>query len=241
MVSTEEGLLWQHLQLWVWRDRKKGVDEGKGVIDGGTWLWFRVRMTSGLRVTQTIKLDAFNVFYCTFWKQVSLWSRTCPISVPVCVSDCRTHSTDQMAPEWLRNQYLSGKHGNNASACVCCTLVIKYWLSGVMYFSLFIFFIELQEWSVAVKSRIGGLPGACSGGDGGSFVSDVNPVEPRGCLSWNPATNSRCQNVSLAVAVTSVWASRIRRTETQKERCLAQLFSGHFPPTHPPHPSFCPA
>lgn len=45
-----------------------------------------------------------------------------------CVSVCRTHSIDQMALEWLRNQYLSGKHTNNASACVCCTLVIKYWL-----------------------------------------------------------------------------------------------------------------
>lgn len=117
-----------------------------------------------------------------------------------------------------RNQYLSGKHGNNASACVCCTLVIKYWLSG------------LQELSAAVKSSIGGLPGACRSDDGGAFVSDVNVVEPCGCLSWNPATNSRCQNVSLAVAVTSVWESTIRRRETQKERCLAQLFSGHFFP-----------
>lgn len=43
---------------------------------------------------------------------------------------CRIYSTDQMAAEWLRNQYLRGKHTNNASACVCCTPVIKYWLSG---------------------------------------------------------------------------------------------------------------
>lgn len=43
---------------------------------------------------------------------------------------CRIYSTDQMAVERLRNQYLRGKHTNNASACVCCTPVIKYWLSG---------------------------------------------------------------------------------------------------------------
>lgn len=144
----------------------------------------------------------------------------------MCVSVCWTQSIDQMALEWLRNQYLSGKHSNNASACVCCTLVIKYWLSDPF------FFFFLQELSAVVKSRIDVLPGACSGDDGGEFVSDVNIVKPRGCLSWNPATNSRCQNVLLAVAVTSVWASTIRRRETQKKRCLAQLFSGHFPP-HP--------
>lgn len=131
-----------------------------------------------------------------------------------------------MALEWPRNQYLRGKHPNNASACVCCTLVIKYWLSG--------FFLFLQELSAAVKSWIVGLPEVCSGEDGDAFVSDVNVVELRGCLSWNPATNSRCQNVSLAVAVTSVWVSRIRRRETQKERCLATP-----PPPHPPTFSPC--
>lgn len=52
-------------------------------------------------------------------------------SVRVCVRACvcvlcRIYSTDQMAAEWLRNQYLRGKHTNNASACVCCTPVIKY-------------------------------------------------------------------------------------------------------------------
>ena len=40
------------------------------------------------------------------------------------------YSTDQMVGEWLRNQYLRGKHTNNASACVCCIPMIKYWLSG---------------------------------------------------------------------------------------------------------------
>lgn len=53
----------------------------------------------------------------------------------MCVCVCvrftsRIYSTDQMAAEWLRNQYLRRKHTNNASACVCCTPVIKYWLSG---------------------------------------------------------------------------------------------------------------
>lgn len=138
VLSTEERLLWQHLQLWVGRDWTTGDDEGNEVTDGGTWLRIRVRVTLRLRVTQTTKLDVFNVFYCTYWKQVSLWSRTCPISVPVCVSVCRTHSTDQMALEWLRNQYLSGKHGNNASACVCCSLVMKYWLSGLTFFFFFL-------------------------------------------------------------------------------------------------------
>ncbi len=48
-----------------------------------------------------------------------------PVCLCVCVL-CRIYSTDQMAAEWLRNQYLRGKHTNNASACVCCTPVIKY-------------------------------------------------------------------------------------------------------------------
>lgn len=51
------------------------------------------------------------------------------IFVCVCIL-CRIYSADQMAVERLRNQYLRGKHTNNASACVCCTPVIKYWLSG---------------------------------------------------------------------------------------------------------------
>lgn len=51
------------------------------------------------------------------------------LCVCVCIL-CTIYSTDQMAEEWLRNQYLRGKHTNNASACVCCTPVIKYWLSG---------------------------------------------------------------------------------------------------------------
>lgn len=133
-----------------------------------------------------------------------------------------------MALEWLRNQYLSGKHTNNASACVCCTLVIKYWL--------WLFFCCCKSYQLRSKVGYAAYGGGCSSKDGHAFVSDVNGDRPRGCLSWNPATNSRCQDVSLAVAVTSVWASMSRLRGTKKERCLAQLFS-----SHPSPPPSCPA
>lgn len=79
------------------------------------------------------------------WKRASQkkWTRICVVFFFVFHRKC---PTNQMAAEWLWNQYLRRKHPNKASACVCSSPVIKYWHSG--------FYENYRLWS---KNRICGL------------------------------------------------------------------------------------
>jgi len=143
------------------------------------------------------------------WRICTCGSPAACVSACTCVCVyvlCRICSTDQMAAEWLRNQYLRRKHTNNASACVCCTSVIKYWHSGFcknyrLWSKIGIGFAAYRPesalwkwwWRLHICVKCG--------------------CRQAVCLSWNTATNSRCQNVLLAVAVTSVWMSRNEREQ----------------------------
>lgn len=108
------------------------------------------------------------------------------------------------------------KLSDNASACVCCNLVIKYW----HWF--------LQELTSVVKNRICGL---------WTRVCSVKVVmtathswqkymrtDGGDVFLWNTATNSRCQNVLLAVAVASVFKKQKEERAKKRGRFNAQWF-----------------